>query len=231
MTGTALERFWEIVSGALTLNPQAFKLIQVLPLGGKAALYVVLMAGLSHTIGQGIVLFGNRVKPFRFFLSVLIAVILYAFSYAFWSLSTWLVSDFLFLDNVSFTAVALTLGLAYAPQILGFLVAMPYLGVPFSVLISVWTLLSLVTGLEVALGLSAWPAFLCGALGWAVFQLLQRTIGRPVKAFGRWLANTAAGINLVTDLKELEQMVQKGQQPFPAVNPKIDSSDDRGDNN
>lgn len=217
MAETALDRFWELVSGALTLNPEAFKLIQTLPLSTRAALYIVLLAGFSQAIGQGLVLFINRVKPFRFVLSLLIASILFAFGYIFWTLSTWLASNLLFGWDTSFFTVARTLGLAYAPLMLSFFVALPYLGVPISVLLSVWSFLTFLTGLRVALGIGVWQAFWCSALGWAVFEVLQRTIGRPVAGVGRWLANTAAGVTLVTNLRELEQIVETGVQRASTV--------------
>lgn len=217
MAETALDRFWELVSGALTLNPEAFELIQTLPLSTRAALYIVLLAGFSQAIGQGLVLFINRVKPFRFVLSLLIASILFAFGYIFWTLSTWLASNLLFGWDTSFFTVARTLGLAYAPLMLSFFVALPYLGVPISVLLSVWSFLTFLTGLRVALGIGVWQAFWCSALGWAVFEVLQRTIGRPVAGVGRWLANTAAGVTLVTNLRELEQIVETGVQRASTV--------------
>lgn len=217
MAETALDRFWELVSGALTLNPEAFELIQTLPLSTRAALYIVLLAGFSQAIGQGLVLFINRVKPFRFVLSLLIASILFAFGYIFWTLITWLASNLLFGWDTSFFTVARTLGLAYAPLMLSFFVALPYLGVPISVLLSVWSFLTFLTGLRVALGIGVWQAFWCSALGWAVFEVLQRTIGRPVAGVGRWLANTAAGVTLVTNLRELEQIVETGVQRASTV--------------
>lgn len=217
MAETALDRFWELVSGALTLNPEAFELIQTLPLSTRAALYIVLLAGFSQAIGQGLVLFINRVKPFRFVLSLLIASILFAFGYIFWTLITWLASNLLFGWDTSFFTVARTLGLAYAPLMLSFFVALPYLGVPISVLLSVSSFLTFLTGLRVALGIGVWQAFWCSALGWAVFEVLQRTIGRPVAGVGRWLANTAAGVTLVTNLRELEQIVETGVQRASTV--------------
>ena len=212
MPETAINKFWELVSGALALNPEAFELIQTLPLGARAALYVVLIAGFSQAIGQGTVLFINRVKPLRLLLSLLIAAILFVFGYIFWVLTTCFACYLLFRANTPYTAVALTLGLAYAPLMLSFFVALPYLGVPISVVLSVWSLSAFLTGLNVALGLGIWQAFWCSALGWAVFEVLQRTIGRPLAAVGRWLANTAAGVNLVTDLKDLERIVETGVQ-------------------
>ncbi|HEY9908914.1 MAG TPA: hypothetical protein V6D18_15060, partial [Thermosynechococcaceae cyanobacterium] len=89
-----------------------------------------------------------------------------------------------------------------------FFVALPYLGSPIYALLSLWTLLGLVVGLDVLVGLSPWQAFICGALGWVVFQGLQRTIGRPATLAGRWLTNTAAGVKLVTNVQELEKLIE-----------------------
>lgn len=213
MTQTALNRFWELVFGAIALKEEAFKLIQSLPQGAIAALYVVLIAGFSQALGQGTVLFVNRVKPLRFFLSLLIGSVLFVFSVLFWGLSTWLVSLVLFKVNILYRIIWSTLGFAYAPLMLSFLVALPYLGVPIQVLLSIWTLLAFVMGLRVALvDLSVWQVLWCGVLGWIVFQIAQRSIGRPVAILGKWLSNTVAGTRLVTDIQGLEQLLQAGPQ-------------------
>lgn len=212
MTQTALNRFWELVLGAIALKEEAFGLIQSLPQGAIAALYIVLIAGFSQALGQGTVLFVNRVKPLRFFLSLLIGSVLFVFSVLFWGLSTWLVSFVLFKVNIPYRIIWSTLGFAYAPLMLSFLVALPYLGVPIQVLLSIWTLLAFVMGLRVALGLSVWQALWCSVLGWLVFQIVQRTIGRPVAIVGKWLSNTVAGTRLVTDMQGLEQLLQAGPQ-------------------
>ncbi len=212
MTQTALNRFWELVLGAIALKEEAFRLIQSLPQGSIAALCIVLIAGFSQAVGQGTVLFVNRVKPLRFILSLLIASVLFIFTVLFWGLSTWLVSLILFKVNIPYGILWSTLGFAYAPLIFSFLVALPYLGVPIQVLLSIWTLLAFVMGLRVALGLTVWQALWCGVLGWVVFQIAQRSIGRPVAILGKWLSNTVAGTRLVTDMQGLEQLLQAGPQ-------------------
>ncbi|MGH8000887.1 MAG: hypothetical protein ACREPR_16035, partial [Brasilonema sp.] len=192
------------------------------------ALYIVLVAGFSQAIGQGTVLFVNRVKPLRFLLSLLIASVLFVFTVLFWGLSTWLVSFIQFKANIPYDIVWSTLGFAYAPLILSFLVALPYLGVPIQVLLSIWTLLAFVMGLRVALDISVWQALWCGVLGWVVFQIVQRTIGRPVTGLGKWLSNTVAGTHLVTDIQGLEQLLQAGPQILRRNNQT--NTGDRGDN-
>ena len=88
MTQTALDRFWELAGGAIALNPEAFNLIQTLPPAPIAALYIILVAGFSQAVGQGTVLFINRVRPLRFLLSLFIASVLFVFTVLFWGLST-----------------------------------------------------------------------------------------------------------------------------------------------
>jgi hypothetical protein len=220
MAPTAIARFWEIVWGAIALNPEAFKLIQTLSFGERLAFLIVLLAGLSQSIGQGIVLFVNRVSRIRFILSLAIAAILFAFSYVFWAASTWLAAVLILPQNPSFWALTRTLGLSYAPQILSFFIALPYLGVPISIVLSIWSFLAFLTGLQVALGVDTWQAFLCGVLGWVVFQILQRTIGRPFRAIGRWLKNSVAGVKLVTDLKDIEQTMEDKMPLFAKGKPR-----------
>ena len=65
-TDTAISQFWSLVSGVLLLDAETFKSINNLPLSLIASIVVVLLAGLSQTFGQSVMLFINRVRPLRF---------------------------------------------------------------------------------------------------------------------------------------------------------------------
>lgn len=210
MSATVLDKFWEVVIASLTLNPLAFRAMETLPRGNEAAFVLLLMVGLSNALAQAIVLFINRVSKLRFVLSLLISALLFAVSYIFWICSIWLVSNFLFKADVPFDAVYRTLGLATAPLLLSFFISLPYLGIPVQILLSLWNLLAFVRGFSITSGLTLWQVFWCGIIGWFVLQVAQRSIGRPVATFGKWLSNTAAGTYLVTDLRQLEETLQTG---------------------
>lgn len=202
--------FWQLVRGAIALHPEAFQTMASLPNASRIAINVLLLAGISQAIGQSIILFVNRVKPIRFVFSILIAGILFIFSYGFWIWSTWLVYEFFFQASVEYPDIYHVLGLAAAPQIFSFLIALPYFGVPIQVLLSLWSLLAFVRGFDAIANTGLWGAFWCGMLGWFVLQILQRTIGRPIAAMGTWLPNRTAGAPLVTNLRELEGLLEKG---------------------
>jgi hypothetical protein len=186
--------------------------METLPNADDIAIIVLLLAGFSQSVGQSIILFVNQVKPLRFLLSLVLSAILFVFSYSFWMVSTALVSSLVFRQAIDFKVVYHTVGLATAPQLLSFLIAMPYFGVPIQVILSLWTLLAFVQGFANSSGFGVWQAFWCGFLGWVMLQILQRTIGRPIAALGAWLADTTAGTHLVTDLRGLETLLETGLQ-------------------
>lgn len=210
---TAFDQFWSLVWGSLTLNPEVFNQINTIPRGNAIALTIVIAAGLSQAIGQCVVLFINRVKPLRFFFSLAIAAILFAIAYVFWGISVWLVSHFLSgtrLTELQLIAVLRTLGLSYAPLVLSFLIGLPYFGIPVLILLSLWSLLAEIVGLQTLTNLGTWEAFVCAGIGWVVFQILQRTVGRPVVALGQWIQNKVAGTKLVKDHQGLEEIILAG---------------------
>ncbi len=128
---TPIAQFWILIRGAWALYPDGFRAIESHPQGTLMAVLVILLAGLSQGIGQAIVLFLNQVKPIRFVLSLGIAALLFVFSAGFWVFSVWLASHFLYGIDVSFLKLFRVLGVAYAPLLWSFLVALPYLGCRF----------------------------------------------------------------------------------------------------
>lgn len=219
-TNTALDRFWTLVSGVLVLNKETFASINSLPLGLIASILVVLLAGLSQTLGQSVMLFINRVKPLRFVLSVAIAAVLFVFNYNFWVFSTWLVAGWFFDVSLPLVEVIKTLGFSYAPLLFGFLMVIPYFGMPILIVLSVWTLMAIAIGLGTISALGIWDAFQCCLGGWLVLQLSQRIIGKAIASITSKIVDWVAGVKLVTEPDYVEQMLYSGL-PIPPVSENI----------
>ncbi|MDJ0568644.1 MAG: hypothetical protein QNJ53_06315 [Pleurocapsa sp. MO_192.B19] len=214
---TAVDRFWSLVSGVLLLNSETFESINNLPLGLIASILVVLLAGLSQTLGQSVMLFINQVRPLRFLLSVAIAAVLFVFNYNFWVLSTWLVAGWLFDVSLPLVEVVKTLGFSYAPLLLGFLMVIPYFGMPILIVLSIWTLMAIATGLGAISDLSIWQAFECCLGGWFVLQLSQRVFGKAIARITSKIIDWVAGVKLITEPDYLEQMLYSGLPIPPAT--------------
>lgn len=213
-TNTALNRFWDLVSGVLSLNAETFATINRLPLSLLASILVVLLAGFSQTFGQSVMLFINRVRPLRFILSIAIAAVIFLFNCNFWVLSTWLVARGIFGVDLSLIATIKTLGFSYAPLLFGFLMVIPYFGMPILIALSIWTLIAIVIGIEVITNLGIWQAFECCLGGWLVLQVSQRIFGRGISRLADKIVDWAAGVELITEPDYIEEMLYSGL-PLP----------------
>lgn len=205
--------FFSIVGRALTFDDSVHRLVQEAPWGDLLVALVVVLAGLSEALGQSLVLFASRVKKRRFVFSLFFSASVYAFSFFFLALSVWLVGTQVFGREVELGAVMRAVGLGYAPYLFSFFILAPYFGNPISLLLSVWSLIAVVQGVQVVLELPVRQALLCAFLGWLLLQLLQRTIGRPMTGGVRWLRRRVAGAPLATSREELRELFELPQRP------------------
>lgn len=194
MDATALD----LVPAALRLQPDAFRALLDQPrFGLRGALLIVFLAGLSTAVGQSVMLFANRVSPRRFAASLLVQAVLFVATFVAWAATVWVTAGLLTSGAPPpFAAAVAAIGLAYAPQLFAFLVLAPFLGGPFGVVLSVWTLLATLLATSVAFGLDRWETLLVAFTGWLVANVLQRTVGRPLGLLGRWIRHRVAGTEL-----------------------------------
>ncbi len=196
----------ETIRRALALEPEIFAQIAQVPGGLMTALIVVALAGLSEALAQSLILLINHVSPLRFGLAILLSTGTHVIGYYFWTATIWLVGVYLFDRPASYGTVGRTVGLAYAPQLLGFFVLTPYLGTLFALIIAVWSLLATVVAVQVGLDLTVWQAVACSGVGWLLVQAWRRTLGRPVLAFEHWLRRHTAGVPLHWTPRNLRQI-------------------------
>lgn len=196
----------ELLRRALALDLAVYSQMAEAGRGLGVALLVVTLAGLSEGLGQSLVLFINRITPRRFFLSLLLSAATHAVGYLFWAGTIWFVGSRLFDRSQDFVVVARSVGLAYAPQLLGFFILTPYLGSLFALVIAVWTLLATVVAVSAGLELTIGQAVVCSGAGWLLVQVVRRTLGRPLLAFERWAENRAAGVPLRWQVKDIARL-------------------------
>ncbi|MCB0185914.1 MAG: hypothetical protein KDE31_16710, partial [Caldilineaceae bacterium] len=112
---TGLPSLWQTIRQAIQLNETIFAEIQRAPNGMMIALIVVILAGLSESLGQSIILFVNRVSPLRFLFALLITAANHVVGYLLWTVTVWLAGYYIFGRFTPLIAVASAVGLAYAP--------------------------------------------------------------------------------------------------------------------
>jgi len=191
-----LASFLETVRLALRLNPTIYTALPGTAQGLPYAIAIVLLAGISESLGQSVVLFLNRVRPRRFVLSLSITTLSNMAGYLIWTLTIWSVGNLLTANNQPWSVVAVVVGLAYAPQILAFFELTPYLGNLIWGVLSLWSMFAIVGALHYGWGMETWQALLTSGLGWIVIQSVRRTIGKPILHLQRRVQRRAAGVPL-----------------------------------
>ncbi len=197
----------ELLMGALLLRADTVAAVVGSGAGVRFAFLVLVLAGLSEALGESVVLFLNRVRPRYFIRSLLISALIFAFTYLFLAASIWVVARFGFRVEVGLLPVAAVVAVAQAPRLFGFLVFLPYFGLPVSVLLWIWSLLATTRGVASLLELAPWQAAVTVALGGLLLITLQRTIGRPLLALARLARGRAAGVDLITDRDQLRELI------------------------
>jgi predicted Abi (CAAX) family protease len=213
----AVSSFNHWIGGAFALSQTIFQEIVRSPAGQTVALLVVLVAGLSLAVGQSIILFINRVSPFRFFFSLLLNAVLFTCGFLFLVLSTWVLGWLPGFVLVPWRALLTVWGLSYAPLLFSFLGALPYAGVPILNVLSVWRLLAMIVGFSAIAQVNGAAAFAHVAVGWFILQLVEGSIGQPIARFGQRLAEGVAGVDLADNASELAAIVESGLEQLSSV--------------
>lgn len=183
---------------ALTLSMERLAVVPALPDASSAALLIVLLAGISEAAGESVVLFVNRVRPRRFFVSLAVSGLLFVFTYLFLSGSVIAVTRLLLGPDVRAFDMAIVVGAAFAPRMFGFLGFLPYFGQPIGALLQAWSVLAALRGVRAVLGAGVLEAIAAVALGALLLAVLQRTVGLPLVYVARRLLNASAGVRLTS---------------------------------
>jgi hypothetical protein len=195
--------FIESIRMALRLNPEIFALAMDTRQSIGVALAVVFFAAVSEAIGQSLVLFINRVRPWRYILAQAIAILSHFIGYLLWATVIWLAVWFIFGVREPFVATLAVVGLAYAPQLFAFFEMMPWLGNTFGLLLSLWSMAAVVVAIQYGMNLALWQAAATGLVSWAAIQLFRRSLGRPIYALGRYIQHGAAGSQMTFSLEDI----------------------------
>ena len=161
--------------------------------GWKLALAILLIASLSYTMGQSVVLFANRVNRRHFVFALAISTLSLVISVLFWAGSIWLSVAVLFDVRQPFEQILTAVAISFAPLLFGFLILLPYLGNIVFVVLRIWVFLAIIVGVIVTFQFGFWEALLCSILGWAVLELLTRIPFLQIRRLSDWLWRLSTG--------------------------------------
>jgi hypothetical protein len=205
-----VRHYVSVIGQTLRLEPAVFEAMQLSEDGLRIALFTILFAGLSSQLGHSVVLIANRVTPPRFAMSIGVGSAFYLFNVGVWSLSIWLLGGLLFKD-VMYWEILNVVGLAQAPHLFGFLVLLPFFGVPLGWLLSLYSLLAMLVGIQSVYEVPLWLALIPSGLSWLVLQVMQRTIGQPLTTLAHRVRTRVAGLEQLRETIDAHALLEQAE--------------------
>lgn len=157
-----------------------------LPNKNLIAITIAMLAGASTLIGNSVVLFINRVRGWRFAVTLVLngvaMVLLYvvqAFMVAL--VAPWVIGS----AGPSIGLVVRSVMLSSAPLVFGFLVLIPYLGPAIGRVLQAWSVVALWGIVSVAFDTDLLHALVITLIGWGAMQAVSWALSRPMK----WLTD------------------------------------------
>lgn len=137
----------------------------------RIALTIVILAAISHALGSAIILVINRASLPILILSLLMDGISVVGGYYFWTLTIWIIGQWLKRDSLTYRDLLIPIGFAYAPQVLNFLTLIPLLGRPIELLLALWSLLAVIVAVRQGLDIKTRWAAVISLVGWPLVQV------------------------------------------------------------
>lgn len=174
-----------MLTDALTLNQDFYEHSHHYPAARRFARSVVVLAGLSHGLGSGLILLLYQPSLLQLVLGLLINSLSIVVGYYLWTYALWKLNAYLAPPVPPYPELLIPVGFAYTPQLLNLLTVIPLLGRPITLALAGWTLLGAIAAVRAGLNLSLVKAALLAGVG---FTLVQLGVGLVQEGVQEWIA-------------------------------------------
>lgn len=172
------------------------------PRSVSIGLGVALVAGVSIVLGQIVVFRINRIHGWRLVLGVSVGALANVGLRVLIALALGLLALLFGLSGPEAATLMTAYLFAMAPQILGVLAAIPYLGMAISRILEGWSMLALAVMVTAGTA-NPWLALAIAAVAWALGQLLSRLLAHPVSRVASWLWTRVTGQPTITTSNDI----------------------------
>ncbi|MCB0912842.1 MAG: hypothetical protein KDB60_14615 [Propionibacteriaceae bacterium] len=191
--GDFLSSLWRAIVGVWSLDSSMAEWFRSNPQSLEISITIAMLAGISTLLGNSVVLFWNRIRGWRFGVSLVFNGVSMVALFVVQAVVIALIGYLFTGDRLTFFQAARAVMLATAPLLFGFLELAPYLGPGIARILQVWSLLALWTIVAVVYQVGYWDALLITAVGWGVMQGLSWALARPLSALGNGIWKALSG--------------------------------------
>ncbi|WP_040695324.1 hypothetical protein [Nodosilinea nodulosa] len=175
----------QVLVDALTLNQDFYEHSHQYSGAARFARGIVILAGLSHGLGSGLILLLYQPSLAQLGIGVLINGLSIVTGYYLWTYTLWKLNAYLAPPVPPYRELLVPVGFAYTPQLLNLLTVIPLLGPPITLALAGWTLLGAIAAVRAGLNVGLVKAAL---LAGASFSLVQVGIGLVQGGVQQWVS-------------------------------------------
>jgi hypothetical protein len=168
----------------LSLDPNSVSWFRAHPLNLQISATVAALAGVSTLLGDSVVLFLNRVRGWRFVVTLLLNGVAMVGLYALQALMIAVIGPLVVGHSPGLLVITKGVMLATAPMVFGFLGLIPYSGPAITRLLQAWGVLTLWIVVAALFQADFFASLLITLIGWGAMQLLSWGLSRPVSWVG-----------------------------------------------
>lgn len=209
--GDFLNSLWRAIVGVWSLDSSMAEWFRSDPMSLQISITIAMLAGISTLLGNSVVLFLNRIRGWRFGVSLVFNGVSMVTLFVVQAVVIALIGYLFTGDRLTFFQAARAVMLATAPLLFGFLELAPYVGPGIARVLQIWSLLALWTIVAVIYQVGYWEALLITGVGWAVMQGLSWALARPLSALGNWIWKALSGSPTLLTAQD----ILAGQQFMP----------------
>ncbi|MFN8472974.1 MAG: hypothetical protein U0822_12370 [Anaerolineae bacterium] len=198
-----LDQLWHVILLSLGANTAAIAVVRASPYSVALVLGVGALAGASILLGQSAVLFANRVSPGRFMLSLGLNAVLNVINLLIWGVTVSILAWLIYGISLPVWGVSVLILLGSAPLVFAFLTLLPYLGVPLSWLLEIWSFIIVIVFLGDLVDLTLPQAFVIAVWGWLFIEVLNRVLGDRLGGMRNWIWRTVTGTRFDEDMRDV----------------------------
>lgn len=202
-----------LVNGGLRLEPRAFQAAFDTGRQGTGLLiWIILIGGVPLMIGQGVVLFANRVPKARFAISLLLGAIKFLLDVLVVVFVVWGMANFLSEHTWLLGQVGRAVALASVPYWFSLFFLNPYPGLILERALKLYVILALIVAVQSIFGIPFFDAILASAVALLLSQIISGVLGKFLDPLADRITDVIVGDVRLESTREIYKLFASKNQ-------------------
>jgi len=204
---STVDSMLRLVAGSLRLDPQAF--LTAFQAKGEATgllIGIVLIGGLSLTVGQSVVLYANRVPPARYAISLVLGAINFSLDVLVVVMVVWGMANLLSDIPWQLGQVGRAVALASAPYWFSLFFLIPYLGLILERGLKYYVILALIVAIQSIFEIPFLDAILASAAAMFISEFVSGMLGKFLDPLADRITYALVGDTRLENAREIYEL-------------------------